>query len=282
MKLEHMSWCGRLTRLVLVFGVTTTITSCTIQSENPDKLLELSITGLSGKDRFTFVGQSSVMHSGVLLSSTPVYEGRLEGHTKLYVKSADPGAGQKGKGIGMFSPTPVLYKKNKDNRWVAASDKQAAGLPEQWNPLAVMEHLNQTRKQVTIDRRQSNAKVTVLNIIPEQGEVKQRIQSELKRQFTAYDLAKRETEINESKLSSREKKQLLQKVRAAYTMEKTKFTEMLKTLQVQSHYTLVLDRRNHLPREFLIQDELSYTDRGAKQTEENMSRYEFSNFDPSF
>ncbi|ANE47448.1 hypothetical protein SY83_15495 [Paenibacillus swuensis] len=269
---------------LVLAGVTVLLASCGSANEDPERLLSLSISGLSGQDSFTFVGQSTVESGGMVIQSSPLYEGKLINHNQLYVQSVETdNSPTSDQGMITLGPQPVLYAKDKNNRWIASVDgKKTNRLPAQWNPLNKLEQLYTMKKEVHSGQGIFTNGVTVLTIRPDAEENKRRMTQELTEQFQQYGIESRFRNANQASLSLKRRRQLEAEIKAAYTTEEIRLKKMLHTLQVESIYLLEIDRQTHLPGKLRIRDELTYIQDGKSRSETNNSSYEFKDYDKGF
>lgn len=242
-------------------------------SDDPEKLLNLAITGLSGKDHFSFVGQAEVKTGGVIIQKSSFMQGYVRNHNHLYVQTLKQGAEAESN-----SPSTLYIKSN--NQWILANvNEKKAHLMTTFNPLAKLEKMLVMKKTVEIDPNSSYGSTVVLFIHPDTNEMTEQTRNELELQEANLKIDSRIEQARKLHLTDRELSNLKRELQQTLNEERKRLKDMLKTLTVNSTYKLEVDRQTNLPMKLIFSQELKYMKNGSERSEISEAQYEFKDYD---
>lgn len=217
----------------------TTILLCTGCSwgpnRSPEEVLALAISGLHGTDNLAFTGMSyTVQHTGIV-QGKQTFQGRIEGHKLAKLESG----------------------RNTATLAALAQDQAQSAY---YNPLEVMERLQQSKQAVRKSSTQAGRGATMLQIDADPAKaaalVAEQLQSEL--------------EQAASQLQSDVGEQEQPAWRSQLDQYREELSGMLSSLQVATTYDLVVDPIRSLPTQLTETRILQYNYQGKERNEKQV------------
>lgn len=224
--------------ITLLAGTLLTLSACGrgAGDRTPEEWLSLAYSGLASTDQYAFTGSMSIKTAAGLEFKPEIFEGKVVDHKQLTVQTR--------------SQDPLRF-----------------------NPVQVLQTLNETNDKVTIENGGAG-KDSITLYIKEMTEAstekwKQRLRGELDRIGEDAELAPPDgsgQKAEWTKELERSKRQL---------------EEMLSTLQANTEYELVIDRDRLLPLSMDEQTSFRYSYKGKPASEERQTTVRFQSFDGS-
>lgn len=212
--------------------------------KSPQELLSLSVAGLSGIDRYRFSGETGIETEDRVEVKPTAFQGTVENHNQVQVKSNEAGA-----------LTGIIR-----------------------NPLELLKQVQSSAKKTELLSGESGERTAVLAITSDDKSAAKMWRNNLKEQFMqiankmpAYSKG---NSINANSQFTRDT--LAHEWKAELIRSGAEFNQMLSTLQVNSSYRLVVDRKRLVPLKLEENSVLHYrTSDGEHHTESRKTEMTF-------
>ncbi|MWC26746.1 hypothetical protein [Paenibacillus sp. MMS18-CY102] len=284
--IASLAWCALMVGLSSCGNVSGTM--------EPEQFFTLSVSGLAGKDQYTFEGNSGiVLPAGVRVHALS-YRGEISGHSRMKVQLSGDGDGTGGSsGVGLLSSTDewraVPQKgadqwahvrgehesnvKAKTSAGAQASVRARSWSEDSWsniNPVERLERIRDAAKRVSYDENNGDDRYRVVRIILDGAAAKKdwsdRIQSEW---LTATG--------NQALLATSNKVKG-NAWQTAYAEADKQLQAMLQSLEAETTITLKADRRSMLPHHITEQSKLHFVSEGQAREEFYTSEVTFGDY----
>lgn len=224
--------------ITLLAGTLLTLPACGrgAGDRTPEEWLSLAYSGLASTDQYAFTGSMSIKTAAGLEFKPEIFEGKVVDHKQLTVQTS--------------SQEPLRF-----------------------NPVQVLQSLNETNEEVTIENGGAG-KDTITLHITEKSEAstekwKQRLRGELDRIGEDAGLA--------PSAGSGQKDEWTKEL----DRSKRQLEDMLSTLQAYTEYELVIDRDRLLPLSMDERTSFRYAYKSKPASEERQTTVRFQSFDGS-
>lgn len=233
----------------LVAGLLVSMMGCyAIESKkDPNELYQLALSGLSGTDNFTFRGQSVIYGGNQAMIREPIkFHGTVKGHQL--------------QGFQM-----------------SMANKQETSFADRWNPLRLLEEIKHLEKTMEIDPYASNRTHIVMRmtLAPEAGKklLTQNLNDEMRK------LEERKIQVqNVHSLSHRDRSKLQSELGRIITNGYDKLHKITKDMQVNSFYTMWIDRSTLLPTKLNSKTTTIYYEDRVRRKEVVVSESKFDGY----
>lgn len=202
-----------------------------LNRRSPEEWLSLSYSGLAAMDQYVFTGSMSIKTADGMEFKPQTFEGKVVDHQQL-----------------------TLQTSSED--------------PLHWNPVQVLEALNNTKKEISLMNDTNDPETVMLHIVEDEAVSKKRWEQRLRERLDQLaakapleDSPYKKEWVNEL---ARSRKQL---------------DAMLASLKAVSEYELVIDRNRLLPIKMDEKTVFSYTHTGKPYSEERYTTVRFQSFD---
>lgn len=215
--------------------------------KDPNELYQLALSGLSGTDNFTFRGQSLIYGSNRALIREPIqYHGTVKAHQL--------------QGFQMLM-----------------ANKQVTSFADRWNPLRQLEEIKNLAKTMEIDATASNRTHIVMRmrLAPEAGKMllTQNLYDEMRK------LEERKIQVqNVHSLSDADRSKLQSELGQIISTGYHKLQKMTNDMQVDSNYTLWINRSTLLPSKLYSKTKTNYHENGAPREEVVVTESKFDGY----
>jgi len=235
-----------------------------------DELLSQALSGLMGEDDFAFTGKTTVEMSDAQIQSGFTFNGKVNDHNEIYIQ---PDASGQGDGY-MASALQVngeLSYTRVNRQWNVSqnADKQLHPMFT-LNPIIHVEHLNRSAREVAVvegDAVQEGAIVLCATVDQEllMDDFKKLVRAEHEKIVAD---AQREAQSSDDEQLAAEL--------AEYVQQADKQLEqILDTLQVDSEYRIVMDKRSRRLLELIYTAQLQYQADDQTHKESIRTSYQF-------
>ncbi|REE88659.1 hypothetical protein A8990_108155 [Paenibacillus taihuensis] len=214
-------------------------------NRSPKELLSLSVSGLSGVDRYAFSGKTGIgFGDSKLVSKATSFEGTVENHNQVQVRASEN---------DMFN-TNV-------------------------HPLDLLTEVQKSAQSTELVESESGNRTAVLHIKANDKLAVESWRNKLRTQFSALEQkvpAALSAKMKSKQVKAAGKETALDKAwHEELTKSKRQLEDMLSTLQVQSDYRLIIDRKKLLPLQLEEQTILRYKAEGTPQQESRRTTVKF-------
>ncbi|RAP78096.1 hypothetical protein [Paenibacillus montanisoli] len=215
-------------------------------NKSPEELLALSVSGLSGVDRYAFSGNTGIGLTEISPIKAMSFQGTVENHSNVQVKA------------------------NKPNTLASAI-----------HPLEILRQVEASAQKTELLPAESGNRTAVLRITADAKKAKDIWTTRLRNEFSALEKKVPSALVSKSQSkpgggngseSALEKEWMEELARSKVQLEK-----MLSTLQVQSQYRLIIDRKKLLPLKLEEKTKLKYRADGQTRTETRLTKLAFMN-----
>ncbi|EFM12920.1 hypothetical protein PaecuDRAFT_0431 [Paenibacillus curdlanolyticus YK9] len=258
----------------------------------PEKFFSLSVSGLAGKDQYTFQGQSGVVLPAGVRVHALQYRGEISAHSRMKVQLSGDGDGAGGsKGIGLLSTTDewrAIPRKGAD-QWTQVPDMKGLGAKsmtgaqtsgklhswseESWagiNPVERLERIRDAAKRVMYDESDNDSGYRVVRIVLDGAAAKKdwsdRIQAEWSKVKGEQPLLAASSHMKSSTWQ------------AAYAEADKQLQAMLRSLTAETTIILKADRRSMLPLHITEQSKLQFMSEGQAREEFYTNEVNFGDY----
>ncbi|AZN42100.1 hypothetical protein [Paenibacillus albus] len=214
-------------------------------NKSPQELLSLSVSGLSGVDRYAFTGTTGIgFGSGSVESKATSFEGTVENHNQVQLKANE-------------------------------NDTMSSNV----RPLELLTEVQKSAQSTELIESESGNRTAVLRIKANEKLASENWRNKLRSEFSVLE-QKMPTAIR-AKMKSKQavaagKETELEKAwKEELAKSRSQLENMLSTLRVQSDYRLIIDRNKMLPLQLEEQTVLHYKAEGAQQQESRKTVVKF-------
>ncbi|SEM75478.1 hypothetical protein [Paenibacillus sp. OV219] len=233
---------------IVTFGcVLLMLSGCGKAADNksPQELLSLSVSGLSGVDRYAFTGKTGIgFGSSAAESKATSFEGTVENHNQVQLKASE-------------------------------NDTLSSNV----RPLELLTEVQKTAQTTELVESESGTRTAVLHIKANEKLVSENWRSKLRSEFSVLEqkvpAAISATMKSKQAVAASKKTELEKAWQEELTKSKSQLEVMLSTLRVQSNYRLIIDRNKLLPLQLEEQTVLRYKAEGAQQQESRKTLVKF-------
>lgn|GEM_PF-3754124 len=225
------------------------MTGCfSIESKkDPNELYQMALSGLAGTDNFTFRGKSVIYGDNQALIREPImYHGKVTAHQL--------------QGFQM-----------------SMANKQETSFADRWNPLKQLEEIKNLSKSMEIDPYASNRTHIVMRmtLAPEAG--KKLLIQNLNDEMRKLDERKIQVQ-NVHSLSLRDRSNLQSELGQIISNGYNELHKMTNDMQVNSSYTLWINRSTLLPAKLYSKSKTNYHEDGVKREEVVVTESQFDGY----
>ncbi|MCQ6560379.1 hypothetical protein [Paenibacillus mendelii] len=215
----------------------------TIHDKTPQEMLSLTVAGLAAVDRYTFTGTTAIYGADASSAKPITFQGSVEDHNRVQVQSSE-----------MTATANIVH-----------------------HPYSLLKQIEDTANTTEEIAALSSDRTAVLRIEADQAAARRKWITEMNEAFersvkddkTAADGHRRLT-VNESSRSDYEQERATEISRL-----RKQLGEMLHSLEVQTSYRLVVDRKRLLPLKLQEHTVLQYKVEGQSQREERKAELAF-------
>ncbi|UVI27862.1 hypothetical protein [Paenibacillus spongiae] len=229
---------------LLIIGVAA-LSGCqsTVRDKSPQEMLSLTVAGLAAVDRYTFTGTTSIYGADMGAAQPITFQGSVEDHKRIQVKS------------------------NKDNEDIQITRQ----------PFNLLKHIEATAATTELVAANSGERTAVLRIVPDKAASRR---TWIKKQNEAFERLVKDDELADGagrKLSLKAGNRMSYEQERADEISRSRkqLAEMLNTLNVDTTYQLIIDRKRLLPLKLHEHTVLQYKADGKNQREERKSELIF-------
>ncbi|WP_308634514.1 hypothetical protein [Paenibacillus silvisoli] len=239
-----------VTKWLMACGLLLTATGCGSAADNktPEELLSLSVSGLSGVDKYAFSGDTGIGLTEISPIKAMTFQGTVENHNNVRVKANNP-------------------------------DSVASTI----HPLEFLRQVEASAQTTELLPAESGNRTAVLRIKADEKKSKEMWTTKLRNEFSA--LEKKVPSASDHGMKSKQstgsgKSSALDKEwREELSRSKAQLEAMLDSLQVQSQYRLIIDRKKLLPLKLEEKTRLNYKADGQSRTETRVTKLAFMGLD---
>ncbi len=255
------------------------LASCSLNDGlgEPDQVLERAISGVYGKDNFSFSGHSMIINSGVSIENHLSFQGFVVHKKQMYVKTTTQQSSSSADANGYKeyykARNGLVYIKN-NRHWTILnqSGKNKELLASDWNPLYRFYLIRQHKGKVEVDHSQSNPQDIVVKTELDPAGVKQSLLDTLQQ---SYDQA---LTSSDSTASGKTEAQF----EAYKQLAAAQLKEMKDSLEASSRVSMWINRRTNLPHKMKVTTMMRYNLEGKARNEEREDVYAFDDFGGRF
>lgn len=225
------------------------LTSCSFYKpeRSAEELLALAVSGLSGVDRYTFDGETTLLLANGRSARTAKFEGEIRNHRNLSVHVQGSQDVQTGQWMQIDRKGP--------DRWIARDGMKEAEEGADWNAVQTLERLVGAPKNVAYLPRRPENRAWIVKADLEAAHATRDWKRRLEREFESAVQAAR-TSI--AKLPVSRNDDFRREWNAEIAGARKELERMMKGLNVQSTYIVAIDRRRMLPLEITELTTLQY------------------------
>jgi hypothetical protein len=218
------------------------LAGCAPRAENrtPHQLLSLSVAGLSGVDNYTFQGTTSVTVNGVKEQKPLSFRGTVEAHNRIHIQT----------------------------------NANAAPIAD-GHPLELLRQVESTARMTELLDGRSGGRTAVLRIQADEPRARKLWEDRLRGEFARMDKQMRPAQTGRLPKTAAERAAFEREWTNELNRSRQQLERILKTLRVNSVYTLAVDRSRLLPVRLQEHTVLSYETNGIRQHEERTTDMEF-------
>ncbi|WP_143813041.1 hypothetical protein [Paenibacillus sp. XY044] len=238
-------------------------------SKSPEEWFSQTITGLAGKDSFSFIGQAAVRAQDQGQAQNFAYTGRLTGHDQLTMESVIPtqeavnAKGLQARGI-TGKTVKVTNFRRQDGGWVRLSSEadpeDTSPSLTRFNPLQQLDGIHDLPKNIKVES--SGARGTkVLRIELESSSAKSFLAKQLESEMEGL-----RKQPGYTRAQSREK----QKLQSLWSQGDKQLRQMLNDAQVSTVYHLTINRKSGFPVRLTSESAIDYINLNGAKTRESM------------
>jgi uncharacterized protein YceK len=202
-----------------------------VNRRSPEEWLSLSYSGLAAMDQYAFTGSMSIKTADGMEVKPQTFEGKIVDHQQL-----------------------TLQTSSED--------------PLHWNPVQVLEALNNTNKEISLINDTNDPDTVTLHIVEDNAVSKKRWEHRLRQKL---DQLAAKPPLENSSYKEEWVKEL--------ERSRKQLDAMLTSLKTVSEYELVIDRNRLLPLKMDEKTVFSYTYTGKPVSEERYTTVRFQSFD---
>ncbi|WP_424765888.1 hypothetical protein [Paenibacillus sp. sgz302251] len=220
-------------KLMLMLFFVMLLYGCSIGAakRSPEEWLSLSYSGLAATDQYAFTGSTSMKTADGLEFKPETFQGKVVDHQQLTVQTS-----------------------NKE--------------PLHWNPLQVLESLNNSNAEVRLINDPNNPETVTLHITEKPAVSKEKWKKRLLEQLDQLG-------TNEPSGETPYKEDWLKEL----ARSRKQLENRLASMQAKTEYELIIDRNRILPLKMDEKTVFSYINNGRKATEERFTTVRFQAFD---
>lgn len=273
---------GRMRPAIAVLGIAFFVVACSLtdgSGGSAAKMLQQTISGLSGQDDFRFEGTMGAAVGQKPLQTAFGFSGSVHGHNRLSMQMSSgvtPANEQKG------AETLSFVRKNGEWTHDSANAVGAAELGDMLlmtSPIYMLEQLNRMDKTVQGEQDPNDRKLLTLTAIPSVEAATETAKSYMLRPTGALDTEiKLATLRQRAGLSARDADKLRETLDREVAQMRRRVEEAGSTLRAESVYRIVMDRNTRLPREMRIDTDMTYTENGTEKHEHLQFDYTFTEY----
>ncbi|GAA0135788.1 hypothetical protein YSY43_26280 [Paenibacillus sp. YSY-4.3] len=259
------------------------MSSCRLQeTRSGEQWFNHAWSGLAGVDALTFQGKAALWRGeqGVLEQNLS-YNGRLDNHHRLTMRTVIPEGESGGKGGPLAAGTRAgeEYETKfvaQGRRWHIESDEEMLGRGlARLNPLEQLEHIRNARKSVKLESGAARG-TKVLRIELDAADAQALIGGELEEEMKQV---RQKWENKLAKLPSAERAKLASQSEQIWSAGDKQLAEMLNQAEVQAVYHLTLSSKTGLPMRLTSESRIAYlSPQGAPQQETLRTDNRFSDY----
>ncbi|MBP3961145.1 hypothetical protein [Paenibacillus lignilyticus] len=238
--MKIMKWMTCCLIMITVIGC-----NSAVDNKSPGELLSLSVSGLSGVDRYAFTGDTGIGLTGLSPIKAMTFQGTVENHNNVKVKANNPDS------LG-GSIHPLDYLRQVENN-------------AQTTELVPSESGNRTAV-LRITSNEAKAKATWVQTLRDEFSV-------LEKKVPAASASKN---TMQRKQASGAEGSLEREWNEELSRSKAQLEAMLSTLRVQSSCRMVIDRKKLLPLQLEEKTTLQYKAEGQDRKESRVTKIVFT------
>ncbi|MGF7048485.1 hypothetical protein J2T13_002993 [Paenibacillus sp. DS2015] len=263
---------------LFVIGISCLLTSCNLlpNGRTPDELFQLTLSGLTGSDNFTFTGESALRRNEqVKFQEHFAFEGQVKNHDELTMHSILPiqstrVAAEQQKSSKTQNQSTDLRLSN--GRWVQTSNTDIGEnqVLARLNPLDQLEGIKKLKKAIKEEGGAARGtKVLRIELDPE--DARTWLDTQLSDEMNHL-----RNEATSDQLNDSSKSKLQKELDQIWREGKEQMKVMLEQAEVGTVYHLTMDRTSNLPLRLTSESKIAYKDvEGNKQTETLISDVTF-------
>ncbi|WP_127584388.1 hypothetical protein [Paenibacillus koleovorans] len=253
---------------------------CGISGGDPGELFDNTVSGLSGKDNFTFIGKTQSSVNGMPPQPGINFKGTVTGHNQMQMQVLDPGRQPSSSGTVPMQATSeaVVFNRSQD-KWLVTEDgaNANAGQLLRLNPMVHLERLNVMQKQVDAGRRAEQPGVTLLSVHPDARQATGMVTEGIDEQLRALDTEKKLEELRKQfHLTDKQKAAMRIEVEASLAEARGSLEEVKRSLQAEMQYVIGVDRKTNLPTTMQVKTVMHYSKGGQPKEETSLVEYAFT------
>ncbi|HEY2493976.1 MAG TPA: hypothetical protein VGI33_13855 [Paenibacillus sp.] len=245
------------------------LTSCNLLSNgrSPDELFQLTLSGLTGSDTFTFKGETALRRNEQdKFQQHFAYEGKVKNHDELVIQSIIPIQSSRAatdQQKSAQSQNQMTSLRLTDGQWIQTSNTDISmnQVLVRLNPLGQLEGINKLKKGIREEGTAARG-TKILRIELDPKDARTWLDNQLSDEMNHLRNGAISAQVSDSKLQ----KELDQ----IWSAGKEQMKTMLEQADVGTVYHLTIDRSRNLPLRLTSESKIAYKDLEGNEQHETM------------